>query len=61
MVTTTKMQEHACDDMSCVCHALNFADGKLKDKMFDIRFGSIDSEQLEPYLTYLSLLASIHS
>jgi hypothetical protein len=60
VVATTKMQEHAGSDKSCVWHALDFADGELKEEMFAIRFGSVESEDLEPYLTSLSLLASVH-
>ena len=61
VVATTKMQEHAGSDKSCMWHALDFADGELKEEMFAIRFGSVESEHLEPYLTSLSLLASVHS
>ena len=46
MVATTKMQEHAGSDKSCVWHALDFADGELKEEMFAIRFGSVESEHL---------------
>jgi hypothetical protein len=38
------MQEHAGSDKSCVWHALDFADGELKEEMFAIRFGSVESE-----------------
>jgi len=55
------MQEHAGSDKSCMWHALDLADGELKEEMFAIRFGSVESEHLEPYLTSLSLLASVHS
>ena len=44
VVSTTKMQEHAGSDKSCVWHAADFADGELKEEMFAIRFGSIESE-----------------
>ena len=44
VISTTKMQEHAGSDKSCVWHAADFADGELKDEMFAIRFGSVDSE-----------------
>jgi len=44
VVATTKMQEHAGSDKSCVWHALDFADGELKEEMFAIRFGSVESE-----------------
>ncbi|KAJ1297598.1 hypothetical protein BS78_01G388800 [Paspalum vaginatum] len=43
VVATTKMQEHAGSDKSCVWHALDFADGELKEEMFAIRFGSVDN------------------
>jgi Ran-binding protein 1 len=38
------MQEHAGSDKSCVWHALDFADGELKEETFAIRFGSVESE-----------------
>jgi hypothetical protein len=38
------MQEHAGSDKSCVWHASDFADGELKEEMFAIRFGSVESE-----------------
>jgi len=43
VVSTTKMQEHAGSDKSCVWHAADFADGELKEEMFAIRFGSIEN------------------
>ncbi|XP_006649912.1 ran-binding protein 1 homolog a-like [Oryza brachyantha] len=43
VATTTKMQEHAGSDKSCVWHALDFADGELKEEMFAIRFGSVEN------------------
>ncbi|CAM0872708.1 unnamed protein product [Alopecurus aequalis] len=42
VVATTKMQEHAGSDKSCVWHALDFADCELKEEMFAIRFGSVE-------------------
>lgn len=44
VVPGIKMQEHAGNDKSCVWHATDFSDGELKDEMFAIRFGSVDSE-----------------
>ncbi|CAM0955947.1 unnamed protein product [Alopecurus aequalis] len=43
VISTTKMQEHAGSDKSCVWHAADFADGELKDEMFAIRFGSVEN------------------
>ncbi|CAL4907548.1 unnamed protein product [Urochloa decumbens] len=43
VASTTKMQEHAGSDKSCVWHAADFADGELKEEMFAIRFGSVDN------------------
>jgi len=40
---TTRMQEHAGSDKSCVWHASDFADGELKEEMFAIRFGSVEN------------------
>ena len=44
VVSTMKMLEHAGSDKSCVWHAADFADGELKEEMFAIRFGSVESE-----------------
>ena len=43
VVSSTKMQEHAGSDKSCVWHAADFADGELKEEMFAIRFGSVEN------------------
>jgi Ran-binding protein 1 len=43
VASTTKMQEHAGSDKSCVWHAADFADGELKEEMFAIRFGSVEN------------------
>ncbi|KAL5231535.1 hypothetical protein ABZP36_030311 [Zizania latifolia] len=43
VISTTKMQEHAGSDKSCVWHASDFADGELKEEMFAIRFGSVEN------------------
>ncbi|TVU18924.1 hypothetical protein EJB05_35044 [Eragrostis curvula] len=43
VVSTTKMQEHAGSDKSCVWHAVDFADGEVKEEMFAIRFGSVEN------------------
>lgn len=43
VISTTKMQEHAGSDKSCVWHAADFADGELKDEMFAIRFGTVEN------------------
>ncbi|KAL5202995.1 hypothetical protein ABZP36_013947 [Zizania latifolia] len=43
VISTTKMQEHAGSDKSCVWHAVDFADGELKEEMFAIRFGSVEN------------------
>ncbi|KAG8085259.1 hypothetical protein GUJ93_ZPchr0010g8892 [Zizania palustris] len=69
VISTTKMQEHAGSDKSCVWHASDFADGELKEEMFAIRFGSVESElsashihlvpdlfSLQLYVAWLSLL-----
>ncbi|PWZ17689.1 Ran-binding protein 1 c [Zea mays] len=37
---TTRMQEHAGSDKSCVWHASDFADGELKEEMFAIRLAA---------------------
>ncbi|XP_008789135.1 ran-binding protein 1 homolog b-like [Phoenix dactylifera] len=43
VLPTTKMQEHAGNDKSCVWHATDFSDGELKEEMFAIRFGSVEN------------------
>ncbi|CAL5094356.1 unnamed protein product [Urochloa decumbens] len=43
VASTTKMQEHAGSDKSCVWHAADFADGELKEELFAIRFGSVEN------------------
>lgn len=49
VVSTTKMQEHGGNDKSCVWHATDFVDGELKEEMFAIRFGSVESEFIFPF------------
>ena len=44
VIPTTSIQEHAGNDKSCVWHAADFSDGELKDELFCIRFGSIESK-----------------
>ena len=44
VLPTTSVQEHAGNDKSCVWHAADFSDGELKDELFCIRFGSVDSK-----------------
>ncbi|GFZ19644.1 pleckstrin homology (PH) domain superfamily protein [Actinidia rufa] len=44
VLPTMSVQEHAGNDKSCVWHATDFADGELKDELFCIRFGSVDSK-----------------
>lgn len=43
VVPTMTVQEHSGNEKSCVWHATDFADGELKDELFCIRFGSIES------------------
>jgi hypothetical protein len=50
VVSTTKMQVHAGNEKSCVWHAADFADGEVKEEMFAIRFGSLESEFFSPPL-----------
>lgn len=51
VVPSIRMQEHAGNDKSCVWHAMDFSDGELKEEMFAIRFGSVESEPLLPYFS----------
>lgn len=44
------------NDKSCVWHAADFSDGELKEEMFCIRFGSVESECLSfSFVLVLSL------
>jgi Ran-binding protein 1 len=46
MVTaSTQLQEHAGSDKSWVWHARDFSDGELKEELFCMRFGSVESAQ----------------
>jgi hypothetical protein len=38
------LQEHAGSDKTWVWHATDFSDGELKEELFYIRLGSVDSE-----------------
>lgn len=49
------VQEHAGNDKSCVWHAADYADGELKDELFCIRFGSIESEYLVFFIDSIKL------
>lgn len=49
------VQEHAGNEKSCVWHAADFSDGELKDELFCIRFGSIDSKFTSVRLYFLVL------
>ena len=44
VIPSITIQEHAGNDKSCVWHAADFSDGELKDELFCIRFGSVESE-----------------
>eukprot|EP00897_Mesotaenium_endlicherianum_P004535 jgi/Mesen1/4109/ME000216S03363 len=41
----TVLQEHAGSDKSWVWHATDYADGELREELFAMRFGSIESAQ----------------
>ena len=40
----TQLQEHAGNDKSVLWHANDFSEGELKEELFTMRFGSIESE-----------------
>lgn len=44
----TQLQEHAGSDKAWVWHATDFADGELKEELFAMRFGSIESKPPRP-------------
>ena len=44
VLSTMSVQEYAGNDKACIWHAADFSDGELKDELFCIRFGSIDSK-----------------
>ncbi|WOL14817.1 ran-binding protein [Canna indica] len=46
VLASTKLQEHAGSDKSCVWHAMDYSDGELKEEMFAIRFGSVKNCKL---------------
>lgn len=52
------LQEHQGNDKSCVWHAVDFADGLLKEETFCIRFSSLESELI---IFYNSHFVSIMS
>lgn len=60
VLPSISIQEHAGNEKSCVWHASDFSDGELKEELFCIRFGSIESEYL-PLSTLLILaIRSVH-
>ena len=40
----TQLQEHAGNDKSVLWHANDFSEGELKEELFTMRFGSIESK-----------------
>ena len=54
------VQEHAGNEKSCVWHAADFADGELKNELFCIRFGSVESKyNLDHAFSLLSHISGI--
>lgn len=51
VIATMSVQEHAGNEKSCVWHAADFADGELKDELFCIRFGSVESKYSRFFIT----------
>ena len=49
----TQLQEHAGNDKSVLWHANDFSEGELKEELFTMRFGSIESKYhaLQIYLS----------
>ncbi|KAL2643097.1 hypothetical protein R1flu_010684 [Riccia fluitans] len=45
VIPATTLQEHAGSDKSWVWHASDYSDGELKEELFCIRLGSIESAQ----------------
>ncbi|CAK9206013.1 unnamed protein product [Sphagnum troendelagicum] len=45
VLASTTLQEHAGSDKSWVWHAPDYSDGTLKEELFCMRFGSIESAQ----------------
>ncbi|KAL1562262.1 Ran-binding protein 1 c [Salvia divinorum] len=43
VLSAMSVQEHQGNDKSCVWHAADFSDGKLKDETFCIRFASVEN------------------
>ncbi|KAH9322081.1 hypothetical protein KI387_016720 [Taxus chinensis] len=43
ILPSISLQEHAGNEKSCVWHATDFSDGKLKEELFCIRFGTVEN------------------
>jgi Ran-binding protein 1 len=43
--SSTQLQEHAGSDKTWVWHARDYSDGELKEELFCMRFGSVESAQ----------------
>lgn len=46
VLPSATLQEHAGSDKSWVWHASDFSDGELKEELFCIRFGNIESTSM---------------
>jgi Ran-binding protein 1 len=45
VIPATTLQEHAGSDKSWVWHASDYSDGELKEELFALRLGSVESAQ----------------
>ncbi|KAK4491018.1 hypothetical protein RD792_001739 [Penstemon davidsonii] len=50
VLPTINVQEHHGNEKSCVWHAADFADGELKEELFCIRFASVESKLILPFI-----------
>lgn len=53
VVPSISLQEHQGSDKTWVWHASDFSEGELKDELFCIRFGSVESKLL---LVWISVM-----
>lgn len=49
VTAATQLQEHAGSDKTWVWHARDYSDGELKEELFCMRFGSVESKNRNIY------------
>ena len=53
VIPSITLQEHQGSDKTWVWHAPDFADGEVKEELFCIRFGSVESRYLTDVVFYV--------